>query len=57
MTKRQNEIGALLIALVFSIGLIAFLMILIENTPKKEEPEPEPDYRIETVNGLEYPKL
>ena len=55
MTKRQNEIGALLIALVFSIGLIAFLMILIENTPKKEEPEP--DYRIETVNGLEYPKL
>ena len=55
MTKRQNEIGSLLIALVFSIGLIAFLMILIENAPKKEETKP--DYRIETVNGLEYPKL
>tara|TARA_R110001606_G_scaffold56821_1_gene137651 strand:+ start:8805 stop:8972 length:168 start_codon:yes stop_codon:yes gene_type:complete len=55
MTKRQNEIGSLLIAVVFTIGMIAFLMILIENAPKKEEPEP--DYRIETARGLEYPNL
>lgn len=52
-----EEIGVRMTLIVFVVGLLWLSSYTLTEAAKtNHEPTERPDYKIETVNGLEYPK-